>query len=254
MADGIFSKLGWIGIGALISSPISALVEPFFSELYKSVGDSVTSVVTQMNTPLAIQIATFLPLILGGIGGILIAWDLVHRRRKRSGVPIMVPIKPDVILTENLPADPNLQFGRLCVKKRADDMHGGRYDRSFYYIEIVNTVPSTVASNCQGSITLDSNTYSTIWEKNRSYTIPVAHKELLYLFETSVFTNGSNQVTRLYLKWGIHTVDNKAIHDYNNNIDKLMTVLIQSGNAKFPSEADSLKKTIRQIIHESIEC
>jgi hypothetical protein len=191
---------------------------------------------------------------LGAAGVILVGWDLAYRRRKKDIEPIVIQArKPDIKLTENLPVDPNLQFGRLCVKKRPEYMHGGRYDRSFYYVEI-NTVPSTVASNCQGSITLDSNTYSTIWEKNESYNISIAHGELLYLFETSVFTSGSNQVTRLYFKWGIHTVGDEAIHDYNNNLDKQLTVLIQSDNATFPSEPESFKRTIRQIIHESIEC
>jgi hypothetical protein len=52
VADGIFSKLGWIGIGALISSPISAFLEPFFSELYKSMGNNVAGLSLQLNSPL----------------------------------------------------------------------------------------------------------------------------------------------------------------------------------------------------------
>lgn len=151
---------------------------------------------------------------------------------------------------------PVLKFGGIVVRSGSQFMHGGVYDSKNYYVEVVNIAPSTVAKNCRGSISMIGPEIVTIWEKGRSETIDIGHREFLCLFRTSVFRKGSHVAkTKLYFyaKEGIDIVNETAERRYINNLDRRITVLVKSENAHFPLEFESFSKTTRQVINEAVE-
>ena len=127
-----------------------------------------------------------------------------------------------------------------------------------YFVEVVNTIPNTVARNCRGSITLSKSSItnrSTVWEKNYE-TIDIGHREFLYLFTLDVFRDEKEtELTRLYFSHplSLDPVDEKSRQAYDENLHKKLSVLIQSDNAGFPSETQSFSKTIHQIIYDAVE-
>ena len=145
----------------------------------------------------------------------------------------------------------------LVVRKISYDQHGGTYCRSTYFLEVINNIPNTVAENCRGSITVSGTQIanrSSKWEKNSEEIIEIGHREFLYLFKVSVFKQEKRgEQTRLYLSdlKAIDPVDDKGITAYRENIDRNLSVSIQSTNASFPSNPFS--GTIHQVIHEAIE-
>lgn len=154
---------------------------------------------------------------------------------------------------------PVLSYGKIKVRRARHQMHGGIYDDRSYFIEVINTTSNTVAKNCQGSITVfgtEITNTSRVWEKNFQETIDIGHKEFLYLFNVSVFSenSGRNQA-RLYFSHplAIDLVNETALEQYNNKSDKTLRVLIQSENAHYPSESESMTKTVRQIIDQAVQ-
>jgi hypothetical protein len=130
----------------------------------------------------------------------------------------------------------------------------GAYDVRDYYVEVINEVPNTVAINCKGSLDMpgeEIRRHTTEWE-NTLETIDIGHKALLFLFTISVNEMSEGTSTRLYFYRQKRFVDTRAEESYNKKLDKRLKVLIQSENARFPSESECLHKTIRQIIDEAI--
>lgn len=256
MAESKFSKIGWIGIGAMISSPITAFFVPLFSRLYEITGDSLASSLAQLYPAITSGFSAIVPYLLGIIGGTLVIADLIHRRRKEDHEPVVIQRRmPDVNLINNLPQTPILQYGKIRMKKSSYNSFGGILESKYYYVEIINTAEVREATNCRGDIKLEGNIYATTWEKNRDYSINIGHKELLFLFEVLDFIKDAKKETRLYLDWGslsYHTLDDKTMNDYVEKITKEMTVLIHSENAQYPKESESFRRTLQQIISEAV--
>jgi hypothetical protein len=151
---------------------------------------------------------------------------------------------------------PSINYGRIIVRNTRQGMHGGIYDERRYYVEVINKTPNTVARNCKGSLdtpTEEVRDHSMIWE-NGSETIDIGHNGLLYLFEVAIFNKYSERtLTLLHFHGQQRIVDSTAEKSYNNKLDKILRVLIQSENARFPSESESLRKTIREIINEAVQ-
>jgi hypothetical protein len=189
--------------------------------------------ITEFSTELAVGLLLAVPSILFFI--------FANKSRDQSGMQILRA---------------RLQFGELVVRNTSFDQHGGTYYHSIYFLEVVNNAPNTVAENCRGSITVFGTQIanrSSIWEKNYKENIEIAHKEFLYLFKVSVFKQQKMEdQTRLYFSYptAVDLVDETGIRSYEENIDREMSVSIQSITASFPTMPFS--RTIRQIIREVI--
>ena len=149
-------------------------------------------------------------------------------------------------LPETQDISPSIKFGRVIVKNRTGRMHAVTYDEQYYYAEVINEVPNTVAQGCRGSIVMSTEqiTHTAIWEvrnsKNRTYgpSLPIRSH---YGGNTHIF----------YFPWENHKVDEEAEQSYKNRLDKNLKVFIQSDNAHFPSEP--LNNTIRQFINKATQ-
>jgi hypothetical protein len=76
------------------------------------------------------------------------------------------------------------------------------------------------------------------------------------LFKVSVFNeNSGRHQARLYFSHplDIDPVNEIALEQYHHKLDKTLRVLTQSENAQYPSESESVTKTVREIINESVE-
>jgi hypothetical protein len=180
------------------------------------------------------------------IGVIAIILSLfLHRFTRGKVEPLRVP-----------QVQPSINYGRIIVRNTRQSTHDGVYDERRYYVEIVNETPNTVARNCRGSLDMPTEEirgYTTVWE-NRSATIDIGHDELLYLFDVTVFNKEAERtLTLLYFHGQERIVDRRAEDSYNNKLDRRLKVLIQSENARFPSEPESLNMTIRQIINDALQ-
>jgi hypothetical protein len=155
---------------------------------------------------------------------------------------------------------PVLTYGRIIVRRTTELEHGGIYHKRSYHLEVINTSHNTVARNCTGSIDIPETkirNYAATWERNRSETIHIGHRELLNLFRVSVFRREyapEAPETRLYFDTGrLDYVDKASEERFTNSLDRSLTVLIQSHNADFPPETESFSRTVRQIIDEAVE-
>jgi len=154
---------------------------------------------------------------------------------------------------------PFLTYGKIKVRQQGQPMHSGIYDDRRYFIEVTNTTSNTVAKNRQGSITVSGTEItnsSRVWEKNYQETIDIGHKEFLYLFKVSVFSeNSGRNETRLYFSHplAMDPVNEAAVEQYNDKLDKTLRILIRSENAQYPAESESMTKTVRQLINEAVE-
>lgn len=154
---------------------------------------------------------------------------------------------------------PALKYGKPIVRKTKLPAHSGIYHTSKYFIEVVNATTNTVAKNCKGSITISGSeitNQATVWEKNNDYSIDIAHREFLYLFKVSIFRDKTGkEESRLYFSHplAVDLVDEAAMESYSDNLDKSLSILVQSDNASFPSEVESFNKTIHQIISGAVE-
>ena len=154
---------------------------------------------------------------------------------------------------------PILKYGNLFVRKSAHYEHSGVFRNSTYFVEVLNTIPNSSAKNCRGSITLSGSgiiNRSRVWEKDYQITIDIGHREFLHLFEVSVFRDENGiESTRLYFSHPLSlvAVDEISRNTYDESLDKKLSVLIQSDNTSFPTETESFKKSIRQIILDAVE-
>jgi hypothetical protein len=150
----------------------------------------------------------------------------------------------------------SIKFGRIIVRNTKTRMHGGTYDDGDYYVEVINEVPNTVAISCKGFLDMPNEEirrHTTVWE-DASEIINIGHNALLFLFTISVFNEMSEGTsTRLYFYRQERIVDRRAEELYNKKLDKRLKVLIQSENALFPSESETLHKTIREIKDEAVQ-
>ena len=143
---------------------------------------------------------------------------------------------------------PILTYGKIKVSQEGHHMHGGMYDNRSYFIEVVNTTSNTVAKNCQGSITVPGTEITNsirVWEKN--------YQERVFV---SVFSEKSGEKeTRLYFSYpfALNPVNEAGVVQYKDKSDKTLRVLIQSENAHYPSESESMTKTVRQIIDQAVQ-
>ncbi len=154
-------------------------------------------------------------------------------------------------------ANPVLAYGRTIVRRTRMQQHGGVYRRSTYFVEVTNSIPNTTARNCRGSLTIHGSNIinqRTVWE-NHQESIDIGHNEYLFLFKVETFrTETGPESTRLYFTrpTAIDPVDEESRDTYDENLDREITVLVQSENGSFPVEENSLTRTIRQIINNSI--
>jgi hypothetical protein len=116
-------------------------------------------------------------LIIGVIGVIILIFTLVIPYFKNRSL-----FKNRIITTSDKPATsdkPILRHGKIVVRKSRSETHGGIYNYSRYYVEVINTTPNSLALNCEGSIDFPHaglSNRSTVWEKNNDYTIEIGQK------------------------------------------------------------------------------
>lgn len=150
---------------------------------------------------------------------------------------------------------PILQYGRLIVRKSTYYKHD---ETSRFFVEVVNTVPDTLAEKCQGSITLSESDIInriTWWDKNDEPTIDIGQTEFLNLFRIIVFKDekGTESPPRLYFSHplSLDAEDEESRRTYVESLDKKLSLLMQSSNASFP-EVKSFNKTIKEIIRDAV--
>jgi len=199
-------------------------------------------------------------ILIALVGAVIIIYDkLIRPDTKQKTVSVTKNESETLSTRQKLIQKPRLEFGRIIVRKQTQRMHGGLYDIGNYFVEVINTTPNTVAKNCNGSIDLvgtEIRIQVTVWEKDRLKIIDIGHRELLHLFRVSVFTKELDRPeTRLYFynRSGLDIIDKKAQEEYNDRLNKQLTVLIQSENAFFPSPSESISRTIHQVIVEAVE-
>jgi hypothetical protein len=205
------------------------------------VNQQSSEVPSVLQNPWVVWLATIVLPIAGAGYAALKYFDKIVKHFKKSA-----PLP-------ELQGGPSIKFGRVIVKNRTPRMHGGTYDDGYYYVEVINEVPNTVAQGCKGSINMSTEqiTHSVKWEDG-SQTAKIGHKALLYLFFISKFKQESKGTrTFFYFPWENHQVSDMAEQAYENRLDKNLKVFIQSDNAKFPSEP--LNITISQFINKATQ-
>jgi hypothetical protein len=215
---------------------------------------------SDFTTQLAVGLALLIPVIVVFMFKPEIdSWTRSRHSQRVRNEPVMTAVQYQGLVGTETRIMPALEFGGLVVRKTTNFQHGGRYRRSVYFVKVINTTPNTLSTHCRGSITLfgsDILNRSTIWEKNYQVSINIGHEECLFLFRTETFRAETEpESTRLYFSHplSIDFVNERSRDVYDDNLDRRLRVLVQSENARFPSEAQSFNKSIRQIINDATE-
>jgi hypothetical protein len=215
---------------------------------------------TDFTTQLAVGLALLIPVIVVLMFKPEInSWTLSRHSQKVRTEPVMTAVQYQGLVGTEAQIMPALEFGGLVVRKTTNFQHGGTYRRSVYFVKLINTTPNTLSKNCRGSIILfgsDILNRSTIWENNYQVSINIGHEECLFLFRTETFRAETGpESTRLYFSHplSIDFVDERSRDVYDDNLDRRLRLLVQSENARFPSEEQSFNKSIRQLELERTE-
>jgi hypothetical protein len=154
---------------------------------------------------------------------------------------------------------PSLTYGRIIIRHRTENQHGGTYRDSDYLLQVVNSIPNTVARDCEAIFDLHNNTeisnFIGLWNRNNSPTISIGHPELLKLFTVSLFYVGNRRVdTKLhfYVRSNVEGALDYFDIPYGENMNRELRVLLQSTNANYPP-ADAFNRTIQNIIDNAVE-
>jgi hypothetical protein len=155
---------------------------------------------------------------------------------------------------------PYLVYGKIVVTKSVLEQHGGKYHDSLYLLEISNTAPNTVATNCQASLDLHNNpkikNFVAFWNKNRSDKISIGHPEFLRLFTVSLFYQGNGLVETklLFDKKYIDGVLEYFSVPYTDSLNQELRVLLQAEHGThYPPPSEAFTRTIKYITDNAVE-
>jgi hypothetical protein len=150
---------------------------------------------------------------------------------------------------------PSLVYGKIVVIRDTTNQHGGTYYDSTYLLEIINSVPSMVATNCEATLDLPDNTEIVgLWNKNDSPRISIGHPELLRLFSVLVFkSHEPDETTLRFFRWDIEAFLDTFEISYLENLNRELRVLIQCEKASYPTDTDVFSRTIQFIMNNAVE-
>ncbi len=153
---------------------------------------------------------------------------------------------------------PNLEYDRIILRTGNSKSHGGEYLYSSYFLEIINTIPNTLAHECETFIELQNTDIKHInayWDKDNSEITSIGQKELVKLFTISKFKDENNNITTnlIFYKKTSDGYISDIPNEWDDNMNKKLVVQIQSSDAKYPFGDEIFKKTLLEITYETID-
>jgi hypothetical protein len=167
---------------------------------------------------------------VAGIFVILLSIIFIARRSRASLQPEKERSTASTTAQEQVPS---LVYGKIVVRRNTTNQHGGTYYDSIYLLEVINSMPNTVARNCEATFDLRNNTRISnligLWNKNDSPRISIGHPELLRLFSVLVFkSHEPDETTLRFFRLDIDGVLDTFEIPYIENLNRELRVLIQS--------------------------
>ena len=159
-------------------------------------------------------------------------------------------------VTHIIQRKPSLKYGRIIVRHLPPrNEHGGTYHDSLYLLEVINSMPNTVARNCEATLDLPNTTEIVgLWNKNNYPRISIGHPELLRLFSVLVFkSHEPDETTLCFFRLDIKSFLNTFEIPYPENLNLELRVLIQSEDANYPTATGVFSRTIKFIINNAVE-
>lgn len=158
---------------------------------------------------------------------------------------------------EQKSVNPILKYGKIIIRNETRGGHGGEYFYSKYFLEIINTVPNTLAHECEAFIdlqNLDLRHINAFWDRNDSEIISIGHKELVKLFTISKFKDDKNHITikLLFYRKTSYGYLSYIPKEWDSNMNKRLAVPIQSSDANFLSD-EIFGKTLLEITQDAVE-
>jgi hypothetical protein len=151
-----------------------------------------------------------------------------------------------------------LKFGEPIMSRFIDEQNGGVFNYFTYHLPVENVGKNTVARDCICSISMgDSplkNEYYAIWDKDgNSRSLNIGHFEYLKLFMVTEF-HKDDQVEKsitVFRESGTKNLPRAFSMQYDRVIDRVVSVSVQSSNAKYPAEP--FERSVRDIIKTAQE-
>jgi hypothetical protein len=159
-------------------------------------------------------------------------------------------------VTHIIQRKPSLKYGKIIVRHLPPtNQHGGTYHDSVYLLEVINSMPNTVARNCEATLDLPNTTEIVgIWNKNNYPRISIGHPELLRLFSVLVFkSHEPDETTLRFFKLDINGLLHTFEIPYPENLNRELRVLIQSEDANYPTATGVFSRTIQFIMNNAVE-
>lgn len=150
----------------------------------------------------------------------------------------------------------SLKYGRIIVRHPPPrNEHGGTCHDSLFLLEVINSMPNTVARNCEATLDLRNNTEIVgLWNKNDSPRISIGHPELLRLFSVLVFkSHEPDETTLRFFRCDIEGFLDTFEISYLENLNRELRVLIQCEKASYPTDTDVFSRTIQFIMNNAVE-